>query len=125
MDNGPEFISKALDRWVDGSGVTLDVSRRANRRTMSSWMRSKAACAGRIGCCRGQDCGRICVANSPSARMRNRGTINNRRASNDTWITVFYLTCESIRSRTSPMMRRIVARAASASRRAMASTTAA
>lgn len=27
VDNGPEFISKALDRWAYENGVTLDVSR--------------------------------------------------------------------------------------------------
>jgi putative transposase len=27
VDNGPEFISKALDRWADENGVTLDFSR--------------------------------------------------------------------------------------------------
>ncbi len=27
MDNGPEFISKALDRWAYENGVTLDFSR--------------------------------------------------------------------------------------------------
>lgn len=27
VDNGPEFISKALDRWAYESGVTLDFSR--------------------------------------------------------------------------------------------------
>lgn len=27
MDNGPEFISEAVDRWAYGNGVTLDSSR--------------------------------------------------------------------------------------------------
>jgi putative transposase len=27
VDNGPEFVSKALDRWAYGNGVTLDFSR--------------------------------------------------------------------------------------------------
>ena len=27
VDNGPEFISKALDRWAYENGVTLDFSR--------------------------------------------------------------------------------------------------
>ena len=27
IDNGPEFVSKALDRWASGNGVTLDFSR--------------------------------------------------------------------------------------------------
>lgn len=27
LDNGPEFISKALDRWAYENGVTLDYSR--------------------------------------------------------------------------------------------------
>ncbi len=27
VDNGPEFISKALDRWTYENGVTLDFSR--------------------------------------------------------------------------------------------------
>ena len=27
LDNGPEFISKALDRWAYENGVTLDFSR--------------------------------------------------------------------------------------------------
>ena len=27
MDNGPEFISKALDRWANENGVQLDFSR--------------------------------------------------------------------------------------------------
>ncbi len=27
VDNGPEFISKALDRWAYDNGVTLDFSR--------------------------------------------------------------------------------------------------
>ena len=27
VDNGPEFISKALDRWAYENGVTLDISR--------------------------------------------------------------------------------------------------
>ena len=27
VDNGPEFVSKALDRWAYESGVTLDFSR--------------------------------------------------------------------------------------------------
>ncbi len=27
VDNGPEFVSKALDRWACGCGVTLDSSR--------------------------------------------------------------------------------------------------
>jgi putative transposase len=30
VDNGPEFISKALDRWAYENGVTLDISRRAS-----------------------------------------------------------------------------------------------
>lgn len=30
VDNGPEFISKALDRWAYENGVTLDFSRPAN-----------------------------------------------------------------------------------------------
>ncbi len=27
VDNGPEFVSKALDRWAYANGVTLDFSR--------------------------------------------------------------------------------------------------
>jgi putative transposase len=27
LDNGPEFVSKALDRWAYENGVTLDFSR--------------------------------------------------------------------------------------------------
>jgi putative transposase len=31
VDNGPEFISKALDRWAYKDGVTLDLSRRGKQ----------------------------------------------------------------------------------------------
>lgn len=27
LDNGPQFISKVLNRWADDNGVTLDFSR--------------------------------------------------------------------------------------------------
>jgi putative transposase len=36
VDNGPEFISKALDRWAYENGVTLDFSGRASRSTTPS-----------------------------------------------------------------------------------------
>jgi putative transposase len=53
LDNGPEFISKALDRWAYENGVTLDFSRpdkallslSTGRPTTLSWSRSTAACA--------------------------------------------------------------------------------
>lgn len=48
VDNGPEFISKALDRWAYENGVTLDFSRPGKALlslskgppTMPSWNRS-------------------------------------------------------------------------------------
>ena len=55
VDNGPEFISKALDRWAYENGVTLDFSRpgkptgmisardarvRSWRRSTPGWRRS-------------------------------------------------------------------------------------
>jgi len=52
VDNGPEFISKALDRWAYENGVTLELATpacgsraRASRPTMPSSSRSTAACA--------------------------------------------------------------------------------
>jgi len=36
VDNGPEFVSKALDRWAYENGVTLDFSRPASRPTTPS-----------------------------------------------------------------------------------------
>ncbi len=44
VDNGPEFISKALDRCAYENGVTSDFSR-ASLRTIPSWSHSTAACA--------------------------------------------------------------------------------
>ena len=40
VDNGPEFISKALDLWAWITGVALDFSRQESRRTMPSSNRS-------------------------------------------------------------------------------------
>ncbi len=31
IDNGPEFVSKALDRWAYENGITLDFSRPGKR----------------------------------------------------------------------------------------------
>ena len=45
VDNGPEFVSNALDRWAYEHGVTLDFSRRANRSTMPSSTPSTVASA--------------------------------------------------------------------------------
>ena len=45
VDNEPEFISKALDRWAYKNGVTLDFSRPGSRPTMPSWNRSTVAFA--------------------------------------------------------------------------------
>ncbi len=45
-DNGPEFVSNALDRWAYARGVTLDFSRPgkpASRPTTPSWNRSTDA----------------------------------------------------------------------------------
>ena len=42
LDNGPEFICKALDLWAYLNGVTLDFSRPASPRTMPSSNRSMA-----------------------------------------------------------------------------------
>lgn len=44
VDNGPEFISKALDRWTYENGVTPDFSRPANPPTTPSWNRLMVAC---------------------------------------------------------------------------------
>jgi putative transposase len=44
VDNGPDFISKALDRWAYENGVTSDLSAPASPRTTPSWSRSTAAC---------------------------------------------------------------------------------
>ena len=45
VDNGPEFISKALDRWVYQNGVTLDFSRLGKPTDSSFVGRSMVACA--------------------------------------------------------------------------------
>ena len=45
VDNGPEFVSKALDRWAYENGVTLDFSRPGSRLTMPSSNPSTVACA--------------------------------------------------------------------------------
>ncbi len=37
VDNGPDFVSKALDRWAYLHKVTLDFTRPVNRRTMRRW----------------------------------------------------------------------------------------
>ena len=36
VDNGPEFMSKALNRWAYENGVTLDSADRANPPTTPS-----------------------------------------------------------------------------------------
>jgi hypothetical protein len=43
VDNGPEFISKALDRWAYEAGVTLDFSRPGKPTTTPLWSRSTGA----------------------------------------------------------------------------------
>ena len=43
VDNGPEFVSKALDRWAYENGVTLDFLRLASRPTTCWSSRSTAA----------------------------------------------------------------------------------
>lgn len=45
VDNGPEFISNALDRRAYENGVTLDLSRLANRPTTPSLNPSMAGSA--------------------------------------------------------------------------------
>lgn len=56
VDNGPEFVSKVLDRWAYERGVTLDFSRPASPSTTASWNPSTGASATsastRIGSCR-------------------------------------------------------------------------
>src|SRR3546814_8344086 len=43
VDNSPEFISKALDRWACENGVTLDFSRPGSQRTTPLWNPSTGA----------------------------------------------------------------------------------
>ena len=43
VDNGAEFISKALDRWAYENGDTLDSAGGASRPTTPSYNRSTAA----------------------------------------------------------------------------------
>ena len=122
VDNGPEFISKALDRWAYENGVTLDFSRpgkptdnafvdafigRLRDECLNThWFLFPGGCASqdrglaarlqreppshmawladasRICCCRGQDRGRMNAGNSPSTRMRNRGTLTSKPVPN-------------------------------------------
>ncbi len=57
VDNGPEFVSKALGRWAYENGVTLDFSRPGKPADTTRWSsRSTAGCATsasmRTGSCR-------------------------------------------------------------------------
>ena len=45
VDNGPEFVSKALDKCAYENGVTLNSADLASRPTMPSWKASMVACA--------------------------------------------------------------------------------
>jgi hypothetical protein len=46
VDNGPEFISKALDRWANENGVRWTSHPRASQPTAASWNNSTDVCAG-------------------------------------------------------------------------------
>ena len=45
VDNGPEFVSKVLDRWAYENSVMLDFSRPGKPTDNAFWSRSTGACA--------------------------------------------------------------------------------
>jgi len=45
VDNGPKFVSKALDRWRTRTASRWTSAARVSRPTMPLWNRSMVACA--------------------------------------------------------------------------------
>ncbi len=89
VDNGPEFISKALDRWAYENDVTLDFSR-PGKPTDNAFVESfngrlrdvephavplNARWFLSIADARAKIEARMNAGNSPSDWMRNRGTL--------------------------------------------------
>ena len=81
VDNGPEFISKALDRWAYENGVTLDFSRPGKPTDNAFVERSTAACATSAstptGSCRSRTPG---PRSKPGGASTMRAALTNRLA---------------------------------------------